>query len=493
MASIAFQSLKSRALEYNALDYPFYLQFSARLLDTIHSSPISSTTVSGYNWMGFHGIDGAGGHAALHLEPIKYIYAVLYAVSGTRISLYVFTALVLFSPLFTYFHRAWTPGAACLLATNYVFAPAVLYASAFDLRPYLFLAPLLFLAINAAMRRSPFWTLFWFNAVFLAREEALVLTLFVMAYVCVAWERNGVRSRILAGLFVSWVAWVLVTVGFFYWTGYPHHLQAIPSHPGLGTICALIAGSLIFGAVIFMVAMQYASILAAGRPDIRPVLGIIAFALILVPLGWLFFRLEWLPLTGGDFMEYNRIIFAPRLSLYTIIFLSLAGLIWHHFAREGVRHRVEFALLIAAGVSIFLHVMSPNGILLTWQAYGQRADNAARLFGLRHEMQGRSVGILCDNYTLQAFCEMPEVYTYSRLPPSAADAEHSTFPANTDILVGILREKIGYVVVSRTGRRVAQSLLNKSGLVSSVILDTDEYFAGELPPRPGMGGGSQTD
>ena len=222
-------------------------------------------------------------------------------------------------------------------------------------------------------------------------------------------------------------------------------------------------------------------------------MGLISFALILVPLGWLFFRLEWLPLTGGDFMEYNRIIFAPRLSLYTIIFLALAGLIWHHFAREGVRHRVEFALLVAVGVSIFLHVMSPNGILLTWQAYSQRADNAFRLFELRHEVEGRPIGILCDNYTLQAFCEMPDVYTYSRLPPIVADAEHSTFPANTDILVGILREKVGYVVVSRTGRRVAQSLVNRAGLASSVILDTDEYFAVALHPKPDEAGVPRTD
>lgn len=106
LAAILFNQLALQAMEFHSRDYTYYLQFAAKLLHD-RLTPHHSLNPEGFNFLGFHGIDGeAGLHQAIHIEPIKYLDALVYALSRTPTALIVRRSLLFFAPAL-YFLRVF--------------------------------------------------------------------------------------------------------------------------------------------------------------------------------------------------------------------------------------------------------------------------------------------------------------------------------------------------------------------------------------------------
>lgn len=152
LATILFNQLTLQAMEFHTRDYTYYLQFAAKLLHD-RLTPHYSLNPEGPNFLGFHGIDGeAGLHQAVHIEPIKSLDALVYAIFRTSTALIVWRSLLFFAPIL-YFLRVFptpTPSDrrfAALFVLLYCLYPATPMAAVYDLRPFGLLAPA-FLAFN---------------------------------------------------------------------------------------------------------------------------------------------------------------------------------------------------------------------------------------------------------------------------------------------------------------------------------------------------------
>ena len=89
VVAAVFNYFKLRSLGFHTRDFAFYLEFAAKLLDPALSNRYSLNPV-GYNFLGCPGVDfpgteGTGNfHQAIHFEPMKYIYAVVYRLSRIK-------------------------------------------------------------------------------------------------------------------------------------------------------------------------------------------------------------------------------------------------------------------------------------------------------------------------------------------------------------------------------------------------------------------------
>src|SRR5512144_431039 len=78
-----FANLKRLGLRYDSIDYPFYAQFAAKFFDPQLPKSFSAQP-DGYNFLGYHGTEGTYSvNQSLHLEPVKYLYALVFQIGKT--------------------------------------------------------------------------------------------------------------------------------------------------------------------------------------------------------------------------------------------------------------------------------------------------------------------------------------------------------------------------------------------------------------------------
>lgn len=238
-------------------DRVYYEEFYTRLwhpaLPQSFSNPPPGTNVI------FGGPDGADGlNLGIHFEPLKYLAAAVFNIFGSMRAVELLYILLCFSPLL---YGAWLlrKGAGgmlllvCLAA--YALSPAAVPTATDDLRPYIVLLPALLMFFLAVLYRRPAWEKFLFlNVLLLAREEALVLALPVLAYMTVReYNKDGI-SRASAGLWLNWLnwlnwlLWLLVNVAYFLWIA-PHYavrggwfalLHIATGHPALAIAMGIV-------------------------------------------------------------------------------------------------------------------------------------------------------------------------------------------------------------------------------------------------------------
>jgi len=220
--SLFYCSLKRDLLGYHTRDFVFYAQFAAKGFDRSLGADLTLNP-EGNNLFGMHGFEGEGGlHRSVHFEPVKYLYAAAYRLTGSLLVLFLITGLILLLPAayVAVHHRRDGPGDvgfAALAACLYALWPSMVPAIAYDLRPFALLAPLYAMAVLSIQYRRPLAErLLWFNLMFLAREEALVLGIFVWAF-ALRMERDGDRGRVNLGYGITWAAWAAATAAFYWW------------------------------------------------------------------------------------------------------------------------------------------------------------------------------------------------------------------------------------------------------------------------------------
>ena len=480
IVQVPFVHAKIRALAMHPQDYCFYAQFLARMGDAA-LTPQYFLNPNGQNALGFWGTEGERNlHQSIHFEPVKYLEGMLYRLAPDPMAVFLFRLAVLFfAP--AYLLLVWpaksrqSEGAVALVAIAYAVAPALPFVATFDLRPFTYLVPLLFMATVAVLaKRPPLETAFFFNLLFLAREEALVLAgILLVLRIAVSADLKR-DARLLFFLGACWTGWLLLTFGFFLWTGYHNayemesvsvgKLIEIAGRYSRQLVAALAAG----GAGLLLIVLLRRPLRAVWRNEFLRRL--IAFGLFFLPMAWQFYTFFWKGLARrneldtvglGTVLCYDEHWALFGCCLLLFVLLLLQGIVRPRF-QAGMRHALQTYVVMAVALSVF-PLASPGRQFMKYRA---EAADAAALFDFRDSLDRHQTAVLCDYDTCQLFYGFEHVVVLQRLPAYMKRGEERYFPANAPVLKDLLERQTDCVVISTNSINIATELF--AGLPANV-------------------------
>ncbi len=467
LAAILFNQLTLQAMEFHTRDYTYYLQFAAKLLHD-RLTPHHSLNPEGFNFLGFHGIDGeAGLHQAIHIEPIKYLDALVYAIFHTPTALVVWRSLLFFTPIL-YFLRVFpmpTPSDrrfAALFVLLYCLYPATPMAAVYDLRPFGLLAPA-FLAATIAitLRRPTGEALLAFNAMFLAREEALVLgPLLILYRMASNRQRQEPLCAGVVALAVSWGAWTAIAAAYWSWAGYER--TAVNILPDLTTVSRawVVLSALLAGWALLLIFLMVRDLLR--RPVNLPTL---AFLILLLPL-WREFL--WHKRDQDLQGMATALLYDPRWMLLVCGLLLVALVRWQTGLSPRGRTVLLGGLTALLPLMVGLHFADEDAPYWEARTHLAKVPQTALIFAFRQQLDPTQTHILCDYTTHQAFYDFEYLYVYERLPAYLIPNQERLYPANIETLTRLLREEIEYIIISRQERAAIDDLIARAGIAARV-------------------------
>lgn len=475
IVSSAYAYLKYKALAYDTIDYPFYAQFSARLFNNNLSNTFSAQP-EGFNMLGYVGIEGKYSfHQSLHLEPIKYIFALFFAFLPYPITLFTLFSLIYFSPfLYLAFLQKKKPfqnySFPFLILTIYALYPSAINTVTYDLRPRILLSTFFVLAFFAVLYQRPLpekFILLFFIA--LAREEALlfIAALIAMNYFMLSDKRQAVKETLVFTLVWFFYAFVIFT--YFDWTGYEmdHILNPIQKTLGNPTFLITLTLLFLFWSILWKKTQQ-------KRIPLRKLISIAAFSSILLPLGiqlhqeinkWMFAE-EGLVLTA-----ITRILFSPKMNIYIVVLLLLSLLVWKVLGQPQFSinsKRIGYTALLTL-LATSLYKATTTSI-----DYWQSEQEASIVFDLLEDSSPYTTHILVDESTYQAFFQFENLTLYERLPWSVGQ-ESRYYPDNIFLLQETL-QNIDYIAISQKSAEIIYPLLKDNGLDYQLLDQNSTYL-----------------
>ncbi len=443
--------LKFEALDYHTRDFAFFAQTQARLSDP-DLSPHLSLNPDGHNFFGLRGTECEKSiHQGIHFAPIKYIHALLFSITGNLLPVFLFNAVIVFFPAFylTFYLQKGSPPIDrrffFLLSLCYLLYPSVQHLAVYDLRHYIFLTPLFVTAVLANMLGRPvIERLFFFNLLFFAREESLVLGSVVIFYVIATSEKPTASSILrhpVVWYLICYVFWYTAIVTYFIWTGYRQEHSFI-----LRSLMPLLF--LFFGCLTTVLLRRYGDM---RMPRIsREIVGFIALLMVFGPFVY----------HGGIWrhVEPYSILFFDRYFLYAGCGFVCIAALWRLVSNRTVKR----AMLISAAVSclFLLFANSPLMPMPGHVSYRERPisvevqENLAKkakgrlVHEMRDRLDYRRSFVLTDYNTHQAFFDFENVFVYQRLPWYLVPGKERYYPANRSMLRELLRTRIEYIVIS---------------------------------------------
>ena len=476
--SFCFSNIKCQAIRFDKYDYAFYLQFAAKLFDD-KIEKVYSMNPDGANWLFFRGSEGSGGfHKTIHFEPIKYFYAVLYLLFGTPKILFLFISLVFFFPiLYTAFSipmpTKWHMYMVLFISVLYILYPASVLVPSYDLRPYIFLAPFFLLSFLSIAFRRPSWEIvLWFNTLFLAREEAIILGVVLLIHAFVKFKDG--RQRLIATLFVSWLLWLITILLFVYWCGYSikvfdptgkfYSFKTVLLFVGTGLVC-----------VIGIVA-------TLGRGWLREklssqkVLEIVSISVIFLPFLYMFCKKEVYGIMSPSLDWLESVLFSPRYFLYFVALLCL-GVILLQNVEEKKYEKVGSAIFVVVGLLSFsMNIASSHGIYQSYAQYEKEIESVKKVWEIRELTDKYTSGILVDEYVYQAFYDYQYVYVYNNLPWHVIPGVGRFYPANNGIVQRLVDERMEYIVANTSNYDIINGFLAQKKRIVGVDLFKDKNF-----------------
>jgi hypothetical protein len=484
-ASFLLAASTYASLRFHTRDYAFYAQFAAKLLDSQAKSSYSLNP-EGSNWLGARGIEGQKSlHQTIHFEPVKYFYAAVYRLTGSTLVLLALIAVAYFLPVIALAGRyapldASDAHAGRLLALLYALTPSALFSASYDLRPVVFLAPFFLLGLLAIELDRPRWEqVLWFNALFLAREEAFIAAAVLLLF---QWARDRASAdaqRTRAWLAASYLAWGVVYAAFVVWTGYPTLAGQLAAAIGMKVrvspgISSLIAVGLL--ALFVATGRALRGWLNSGwrqRQDLR----LVALSTIALPLGVQFLRLEW---PGwADFWPgwFPWALSTPRYGIYSVTLIGLMAVGWRcdvaRRFRGGLRPALVSAVVLAAGASLWCYSRAFASCL------EDRAP-ARAVWSLRSSLDRRHTYLMADYATHQAFYDFENVFVVERLPWYLAPNSPRYLPQSRARIVQLLRHRIEVLVCSRDDKDLVEGLLKEARRVHRPIFENRLFVAYRL-------------
>jgi len=478
---LAFINLKLHTLSFDQVDYPFYLQFSAKLFDPSLSARYSLNPEGG-NWLGYTGVEGKDHfHQSLHLEIVKYGFAVIYRLFGAPEAVFIFIAAIYLLPvIYLYFihpsNQARDAFFVLLFAVLYLGYPAAIHTITFDLRPRVLLVPFLSLAILAVHYRRPIWErVLFFCLLCLTREEVILLGALIILYNLFRSNNPGDRLISTSMLATIWFISLTLIYAYLRWTKYQidpttSPFAPIALHPALFFLGGILFAFLIVGATHFWDPIEQ-KIAHPGR------IQILSYSLIFIFLSWPLFE----PLTrpGSAISQKLAWIYmnVSMQSLYFTALLLLLVLVYAYISTPAQRRNYLVALTALAVFSIAFSAETLPGFI---QAYRQETGSARLVFDFRDSVQPQTTNILCDYATYQAFYDFERVAVYNRLPWYLVKGNSRYYPKNISALNRLVNDKIQYIVISRTSLDDIQGLLEQSALKPIKVSENEQYLVMQL-------------
>jgi hypothetical protein len=434
---LGYAKLRYEALDLNPVDFSYYYQFAASLAHPDLSDKISWCP-RGINMFGLAGRDGENHfHAAVHFEPVKYVYVAILSFALSPFVLFAFLFAVFASPavysVWHYRDHRLLP-VASLLAGLYLLMPSAPILVANNLRPFVLLGPAFCISMLAIFfRRSDRQVFLAYGLPFLVREEAMVLAAIAIAF-AIAMRRG--RGLLLA-MAALYVLYAFVLHRYFQYgglapldraTGIPH-VSILP----LPLACLATVVLATFYAVVRL------------RPQ-YPWPGIAAGS-VLVPLVAAFLR----PLAASrGLVDFVVVLLGERFPLFNVCAWLLVALFI--FSRID---RMKYGVVVGCGAIATLSMLLLTVFMqhLEHVRLGPARDAAAAVWDTKASQSAVSSRILCDRTTFQAFCEYEQVEIIGHIKPPLSSVAEQSNPARWVLASGVDAFALGrrvYAALART-------------------------------------------
>jgi hypothetical protein len=450
--STVYSYFKFKSLNFHPRDFPFYLQFAAKLSDQ-NLTDQYSLNPDGNNFIGFYGTEAEDNfHRTLHLEPVKYLYPLLYKVFKTP-GLFLFTALIFFFPMvyFTFIHfktRENSHWIVLFFTILYIFTTLSLESASLDLRPFTFLGPVFVILIFSIHFDRPLWEkILFFNCLLLIREEGIIFTFGALLYAA-AKEYTQSKKLYLTKIFtINWLVWVGLLFLYYGWTGYAFinylsHLQGITKGK---LIPAGIGFVLLFALIylcLFIIKKRYQQLFSS-------LFMLLTYSLIFIPVFLAFISIFHLPDLDFFFILFRE---SPRFNILFITFLVFLVLAWDLFLRNREKIVLKWITVIIMGYFIV------NTSLVSYRQFRKFAAERKTtdiVFSIKENTDKYKTGILCDYNTYQAFYDYENVFCFNRLPSYMISGPDRYYPENVEALKQLIKERVDYVVLALKGKEIA--------------------------------------
>jgi len=509
-AAISLAIYKFYALAYHT-DFSFYMQFAAKLLDP-ELSKRYTYNASGHNFFGLTGMEGEYGfHPALHFEPVKYIYALVYRLLGGHFAVMALYALLYFLPVL-YFARVKRAerlpdkSLVYLFAAAYIAFPSTFMAVNNDLRPRMLFNAAIPLVLFAVHFRRPLWERAGaFLLLFLLREESLMFALPLIGYNYLRADdpaEGGRSTRVLAAL---WLLAAGGTAAFYIQSGYTYDprwnsFTSVLESPARMLLAAALGIGLFWGISYarhfsrrrqgpfpnWLVKLAY---WAGTSPQaLAKLLAELAvFALLLAPIAGQFLilmeelvikydlvgRRAWLATAA------NTIIYSEHLTIFCVVCLLGAVLLWEGLPGERRRSSLQIALVLVVIAGAVLTAANFEDMRLYWGRSVQqtefRPEYTQEIFDLRAVTDKASTAVLTDYQTYQAFYDYERAFIFRRLPWFLLQGDARLFPANRPELERLLLREIEFIAIAQDESADLLPLVEGLGLKLEQISAGERY------------------
>ena len=223
-----FSDLAYRSLSFHARDYSYYVEFAAKITNPDLENRYSINPI-GNNVFSQKGAEAQNSfHQSIHFELTKYVfYPLLYVGVEGPFLIFGLLSFLYFLPIAyiaAHINKQTRQDRLFLLLLSviYIIFPVSMLVPGFDLRPYILLGPIFLTGILAyVFEKSTYEKIFWFNALFFVREEALI---FGIIHLIFAFIISNNRKFLLSLMFF-WLFWAGVITTYFVWTGYESEFQ----------------------------------------------------------------------------------------------------------------------------------------------------------------------------------------------------------------------------------------------------------------------------
>ena len=312
----------------------------------------------------------------------------------------------------------------------------------------------------------PLWErLLWFNCLFLAREEALILAPTLILLAIVMDEDDSLHRKTMWGFSIAWLIWGMLTLAFFKWTGYPR--ASFPPPSGLFPILILV------GILLLALAVGCARKLREKSSWRRP-LQMAAYATIFISLGMEVFNDEQQVLSSfTNWMAQT--LFSPRYALHWVALLGLL-LVWRKRSSEAVSKPQRLVFGLVAVIFLTLGIFAQSGVVRMSDRYLRELEPARSVFALRASTDKYQSHILVDYATHQAFADYQNVYVYNRLPWTMTPGAGRYYPANNQVVQTLVDEKIEFIVASKESAATVEDFLIRSRQQGVRLFENEKFF-----------------
>ena len=463
--------LKRDALQFDDVDYNYFIEQAARLTD-LRLSNRFTLNIEGYNMLGLQGIEGVRNlYHAIHAEYFRYVYVLIYGVFHNTLLLYIFYSVFFFLPVIYFALVATTKKVAAgkqvvLFTALYVLFPATFNSVTEDLRPRILFASAWCLAVLAVYYERSFpEKLLTFCLLPAIREEGILLGVVIIVLNFVRMQGKPGRwlqTLVLLSLdaaalvsflaFMSWGRFKRVDIAYD-----PRQLLVEFSSTSLLPVLGL----------VLLVVLLAGYFWFKKRPHFKILLMLLVYSLAIALTGFQAARviLSWFPDPSQVWSVkpwdlYLAFVSSPSIALVIYITILLLVLMWD-FTRGTTRTLFSVFLILLCIIFVATTLSYFPARVASW--WGDLS--AARLiWDFTRDHDRYATNVLVDYDTYQAFYNYENILVYNRLPLWLSPPYKRFYPANQDIVARQIKKRMEYAVIAQASLDDVHELAHLAGI-----------------------------